>query len=473
MNKKARILVIDDDPIVQRSCERILEQDYDVQVAGNGQDGLAALAAESFHLVLLDLKLPDTNGVDILRQAPDRFPDTPVIIITGYPSIKSAVEAIKIGAFDYIAKPFEPDALEAAVEKALRQRRLLTDYRALQDALQDRYQVTRLVGESPAMKQVFSLIVQSAKTDSTVLITGDSGTGKELVARAIHFSGLRKNSRFVAVDCGAIAPSLIASELFGHVKGAFTGATTDQQGLMQAADGGTLFLDEVSNLSLDLQATLLRVIENREVRPVGASDSVKIDIRFVAATNDDLQVLVSEKKFREDLFYRLNVFPIYIASLRERREDIPVLARQFLAMFAARMHKHIEDFTPEAMNILMRYDWPGNVRELSNVIERLVILCNESRLGQAHLSKSMSISIASSIPSVPKTVEDLNELKKELRDQAVAEIEKSFLLEALRRNDYNVSKAAKQTGMQRTNFQALLKKHNLRIKDIAAHKLQE
>ena len=371
-----------------------------------------------------------------------------------------------MGAFDYLAKPFTPDELEAAIEKLLRQYRLLTDYRSLQDTLQHRYQVSRLVGESPAMKRVFSLIVQSAKTDSTVLITGESGTGKELVARAVHYSSSRKDARFVAVDCGAISPNLIASELFGHVRGAFTGATADRQGLIQAAEGGTLFLDEISNLPLDLQANLLRVIENREVRLVGASEPLKTDVRYIAATNHDLQILVTKGQFREDLYYRLNVFPIHLAPLRERREDIPLLARQFLALFSARMHKRIDDFTPEAINFLTQYEWPGNVRELSNVIERQVILCNENRLGLAHLNQSMSVSSAFS--SVPQSVVELNEVKKKLRDQAVADIEKAFLLEALRRNDYNVSKAAAQTGMQRSNFQALLKKYGLRIRDIAA-----
>ena len=371
-----------------------------------------------------------------------------------------------MGAFDYLAKPFTPDELEAAIEKLLRQYRLLTDYRSLQDTLQHRYQVSRLVGESPAMKRVFSLIVQSAKTDSTVLITGESGTGKELVARAVHYSSSRKDARFVAVDCGAISPNLIASELFGHVRGAFTGATADRQGLIQAAEGGTFFLDEISNLPLDLQANLLRVIENREVRLVGASEPLKTDVRYIAATNHDLQILVTKGQFREDLYYRLNVFPIHLAPLRERREDIPLLARQFLALFSARMHKRIDDFTPEAINFLTQYEWPGNVRELSNVIERQVILCNENRLGLAHLNQSMSVSSAFS--SVPQSVVELNEVKKKLRDQAVADIEKAFLLEALRRNDYNVSKAAAQTGMQRSNFQALLKKYGLRIRDIAA-----
>ena len=462
--------MVDDDPVVRSSCERVLGQDHDVRLAETGRDGLASLEAETFDLALVDLKLPDISGMDILQQAPDRFPDVPIIIITGYSTVRNAVEAIKTGAFDYLAKPFTPDELEAAVEKALRQRRLLRDYRGLQDELTDRYEVSRLIGESPAMKRVLSLVEQVAETGSTVLITGDSGTGKEVIARAIHFSSPRRDARFVAVDCGAIAPSLIASELFGHVKGSFTGATEDRQGLIQAADGGTLFLDEIGNLPLDLQPTLLRAIETREVRAVGASDPVKVNVRYVAATNRDLRALVDESKFREDLFYRLNVFPIGLPSLRDRPEDVPILAKHFLALYSTKMHKRIDGFTPEAMDLLVEYDWPGNVRGLSNVVERLVILCAEGRVGQAHIRESLAV--PASAPSIPQTAGELNALRKELRAQAAEDVEKAFLLEALRRNDYNVTKAAKQTGMQRPNFQSLLKKHGLRIKDIIAREEQ-
>ena len=462
--KRARVLIVDDDPMVQRSCERILGEDYDVRVATDGSEGLSLLAAEPFDLALVDLKLPGISGMEILRQAPDRFPDTPIVIITGYSTIRSAVEAIKMGAFDYVAKPFTPDEIEATVEKGLRQRRLLRDYHGLQKALSDRYRVSRLIGRSAAMKSVLSRVEQVAGTDSTVLLTGESGTGKELVARAIHFSSARKDARFVAVDCGAISPSLVASELFGHVRGAFTGATADRTGLVKTADGGSLFLDEISNLSLDLQATLLRVIETHTVRTVGASDSAEVDVRYIAASNRDLGALVQEGKFRKDLFYRLNVFPIHLPPLRERREDIPALARHFLASVSARMHKRIGDFTPEAVASLVQYDWPGNVRELSNVVERLIILCGEGRVGRAHVCESLSVSPPSA--PVPQTVAELNELRKKLRDQAASDIERTFLIEALRRNDHNVTKAAAQTGMQRPNFQALLKKHGLRIKDI-------
>ena len=404
-NRKARILVIDDDSLIRRSCERILGNEYTVESAENGREGIERLSSQDYHVALVDLKLPDISGVEILQHAPDRFPDIPLIIITGYATIKTAVQAIKIGAFDYVSKPFTPDDLRAVVEKALRQRRLLADYRELRSALEERYHVGQLLGESHVMKDVLAAIAQVAPTDSTVLLTGESGTGKELAARAIHLSGPRKEARFVAVDCGAIPANLIASELFGHVRGAFTDAKSDRPGLVQTADGGTLFLDEISNLPPDLQATLLRAIEEREVRPVGASKGTTVDVRFIAATNCDLRTLVKEGGFREDLFYRLNVFPIHLPPLRERRQDIPLLAQHFLNTFSTRMHKQIGGFTPEAMDLLKQYGWPGNVRELSNVVERLVILCNQDRVGQAHLRESLTAPQPTS--GMPQTAAEL------------------------------------------------------------------
>ena len=462
MKTKPEILVVDDDPLVRQSCQRVLAQHYHVVLTESGQEGLARLTAETFDLALVDLKLPDVSGMDILSQAPDDFPQTPIVMITGYSTIQTAVEAIKKGAFDYLAKPFSPVELEVVVEKAVRERRLRMDNRALQA---DRYRVSRLIGQSPAIKRVFERIDQVAQTDSTVLLTGESGTGKELVAQAIHFSSSRKNGHFVTVDCGAIAQSLIASELFGHVRGAFSGAVSDRDGLIQAADGGTLLLDEIGNLPLQLQATLLRVIESSQVRAVGSDETAKVNVRYIAATNRDLRALVEAGGFREDLFYRFDVFPIELPPLRERREDIGLLVEHFLSVFCARMHKRIEGFTPEAMRLLMEYPWPGNVRELSNVVERLVILCDAERIGRRCLMDSMSVPTPA--PAVAQTVEKLNELKKRLRDEAVEGAEKHFLLAALRRNDYNVTRAAAQTGMQRSNLQALLKKHGLRIRDIA------
>jgi len=466
VSKTARVLVLDDDPLVRRSCQRILETICDVTTADSGLDGLRAMEGGSVDIALVDLKLPDMDGMDVLRRAPEAFPDVPIIVITGHSGIRSAVEAVKLGASDYLAKPFDPDELEAAVRKALRESRLRRDYRRLQEEMGSRYHLSHMVAGSPVMQGVLRLIEQVAPTDTTVLLTGESGTGKELAARAIQFSGRRKDGPFVAVDCGAVAPSLIASELFGHVRGAFSGAVADQEGLVRAASGGTLFLDEISSLSLDLQATLLRVIETRQVRAVGTSQSVEVDVRFIAATNRNLHVMVEEGKFREDLFYRLNVFPIHLPPLRDRREDIPPMAGHFLSLFAARMHKPNLEFTDEAIEALMQYDWPGNVRELSNVVERLVILSGGTRIGQANLPESMTVGAAAE--TAPRTAEELNELKKKLRDQAVAQAERSFLIEALRRNGYNVTKAAEQTGMQRSNFQALLAKYGLRIRDIAS-----
>ncbi|HUT33322.1 MAG TPA: sigma-54 dependent transcriptional regulator [Planctomycetota bacterium] len=466
MSAKPRILVIDDDPIVRRSCERILAPAHDVCLAETGRQGLRLLLSDPFHVALVDLKLPDIAGTDILAEAPDHFPDVPVIIITGYSTIKSAVETIKMGAFDYLAKPFTPDELLAAVEKALRQRRLLTEYRALQIAAEGSFRLSSVCAESPPMRQVILRVRQAAPTDTTVLITGESGTGKELIARALHFLGPRKDARFVAVDCGAIAPGLIASELFGHVAGAFTGATTASPGLIQTAHGGTLFLDEISNLPLDLQATLLRAIEERQVRPVGAAEPLPVNIRLVAATNRDLGALVAEGKFRADLYYRLNVLPIAIPPLRERKVDIPHLARHFLARHAAKSHKRIDDFTPEALNLLMAHDWPGNVRELSNVVERIVVQCTQGRIGQAHVRDT--IPAPAPEPPVPTTAAELYQRKDDLHGQAVAETERAFLLAALRRSHFNASRAAADVGMQRTHFQALLRKHGLRIRDLAA-----
>jgi DNA-binding NtrC family response regulator len=466
MSARPRILVIDDDPIVRRSCERILAANYEVRMAENGRKGLDHLVREQFHVALVDLKLPDIAGTDILAEAPDHFPEVPIIIITGYSTIKSAVETIKMGAFDYLAKPFTPDELLAAVEKALRQRRLLSEYRALQLAAQGSFRLSWVCTESELMQQVLARVRQVAQADTTVLITGESGTGKELIARAIHFLGPRKDARFVAVDCGAIAPSLIASELFGHVAGAFTGATAANPGLIQTAAGGTLFLDEISNLPLDLQATLLRAIEERCVRPVGAPDAIPVNVRFIAATNRDLATLVAEGAFRSDLFYRLNVFPIHIPPLRERKADIPHLARHFLAQHAAKFQKVIDDFTPDAMALLIAHDWPGNVRELSNVIERIVVQCTQSRVGHAHVRETIPAPPAET--PVAKTAAELYQLKGKLRDDAAAGAERAFLLDALRRNDFNASRAADDVGMQRTHFQTLLRKHNLRLRDLAA-----
>ena len=464
MPPKGRILVIDDDEMVGLSCERALQREYAVQCRTSGAEGLAALEAEPFDCALLDLKLPDMGGMEVLRQAKDRCPEVPVVIITGYSTVQAAVEAIKNGAFDYLAKPFTPDELEAVVEKATRQRKLLVDFRRLQERMGEQGHVSRLMGESPAMRRLFSQIEQVAPTDTTVLLSGETGVGKDLVARAVHFSSPRQVARFVAVDCGAVPASLIGSELFGHARGAFTGAATSRTGLIRTADGGTLFLDEIGSLPMDCQSMLLRAIESREVRPVGVSLAEKVDVRFIAASNQNLLDLVERSEFRQDLFYRLNVFPIRIPPLRERKEDIPLLARHFLGLHSAKMHKRMAGFSPEAMDLLVQYDWPGNVRELSNIVERLVILCPGETVGQAHVRECLAST--ASMPDAPRTSDDLKRQRQKAREDAAAEVEKRFLLDAMRRNEFNVTRAADETGMQRTNFQALLRKHGLRLRDL-------
>ena len=463
MSLKARILVIDDELIVCKSCVRILgEEGHEVETALSGAQGLERVKARSYDVILLDLKMPDMSGMEVLKRIKEEAPETVVIMITGYSTVKTAVEAIKLGAFDYVPKPFTPDELAMVVQQALEKRRLLHENVYLRRELKVKSGLGEIVGDSEGMREVYALIRRVGLTHSTVLIYGESGTGKELIARAIHDHSERKEGSFVTADCGTLSQSILESELFGHVKGAFTGATETRPGLFEIADEGTLFLDEVSNIPLETQSKLLRVLETREFRPVGGSRSKKVDIRLIAATNRDLKEMVAEGAFREDLFYRLNVFPITVPPLRERREDIPALALHFLNRFSEETRKDIRGFTKEAMDLLMRYDWPGNVRELRNVIERLVIMADENMVGHVHLPVFMETQRAGSAASVPRTKEELKEIKKHAREKAIEEIERSFILEALRRNDWNVTKAAEDTGLQRQNFQTLMRKYGIR-----------
>jgi DNA-binding NtrC family response regulator len=464
MLKPCRILVVDDDPLVRHSIQRILSDRYELMVAENGQAGLDLLQRGGVDLALVDLKLPDIGGMDILRQAPDLFPAIPIVIITGYSTVREAVETIKLGAFDYLSKPFTPEELENIVDRAFQRRTRLRNFGEITRGHIDEHEGIRLIGQSAAMRNAFSHVQQVARTASTVLLVGESGTGKEVFARMIHAYSPRAKKPFLAIDCGAIAPQLIGSELFGHVRGAFTGAASNRVGLFQSANGGTFFMDEIANLPLDQQAIMLRLLETKEVRPVGASNSEKIDVRLIAATNQNLATMVKEGKFRQDLYYRLSVFPINLPPLRERREDIAPLAEYFLRKFNERMRKNISGFSPEALESLANYDWPGNVRELSNVVERMVILCDHGVAGCQGIEKNaLRVDVGQDIP---QNLIELNAIKRRLREQVVAEIERAFLLEALERNSFNASQAAADVGMRRSNFQALLRKYNLRIRDL-------
>lgn len=461
-----RILVVDDEEIVGESCKRILEEDgYEVETALSGEEALRKMKENPYDIVLTDLKMPGMDGMEVLKTIRKDYPDTIVIMITGFATVETAVESMKLGAFDYIPKPFTPDEVSIVVKKALDQKTLLLENIYLKQELQEKYGFHNIVGKSKKMQEIYRVIVKVAPTDSTVLIYGQSGTGKELIARAIHFNSLRRDKPFVPVDCAVLAENLLESELFGHVRGSFTGAVTTKPGLFEVADGGTVFLDEVGNISLAIQAKLLRVLQEKEFTPVGGTKSKKVDIRLISATNKDLEKMIKEGTFREDLYYRLNFVPIHLPPLKERQEDIPLLAVHFLKKFAEEMGKSIKGFTPDAMEKLMRYSWPGNVRELENVIGRTVVMVDEEMIRPEHLILQTPNEKGESKISTPTTSEELKEIKKHIREKAVEEVEKAFVLRALERNNWNVTRAAEEVGMLRPNFQALMRKYNIRIRE--------
>ncbi|WP_447975288.1 sigma-54-dependent transcriptional regulator [Nitrospira sp. Kam-Ns4a] len=375
MHGGPRILVVDDDAETLSLLTEIIDKEgYQVSSAEGGGAALVLAAREQPDVVITDLNMPGMDGLTLLAELRQRLPDTLVILLTAYGSLKTAVDGIKAGAFDYISKPFIVDEIRLVVRRALEHKHVLRENAALREQLRDRYRFDKIVGSSPGMVAVYKMIARVAQTDSTVLIQGESGTGKELVARAIHSNSARSSGPFVAVDSGTLAESLLESELFGHERGAFTGAVTAKKGLLEKAHLGTCFLDEIADISPTLQSKLLRVIQEREIRRVGSNEPTSVDVRILAASNRDLKPLVEAGKFREDLYYRLNVVTITIPPLRERPEDIPLLAQFFLQKYGAGREKPVTGLAPEAMKLLLRYHWPGNVRELEHVIERAVVL---------------------------------------------------------------------------------------------------
>jgi DNA-binding NtrC family response regulator len=375
----ARILIVDDDDGTREALEVILEDDYDVACAADGQVALDKLNREAFDLVLLDLIMPGMDGIETLKRIKAYDKQIDVIMVSATDRAREATAAITSGAYDYITKPFDANAILTAIERALQKRSLEQEVRYLRSEVALRFDETRIIGESRPMKAVFSLIDKVAGTTSNVLITGESGTGKELAARAIHNQSPRASKPFVAINCAAIPPELIESELFGHEKGAFTGAYSRNIGKFEFANSGSVFLDEVSNLRLELQAKLLRFFQERDVTRIGGHRSIKVDVRMIAATNISLKQMVQENRFREDLYFRLNVIPIELPPLRNRRGDIPLLANFFLEKFNRKLNQKIEGIAQEAMAILESYHWPGNIRELENLIERLVVLRSNER----------------------------------------------------------------------------------------------
>jgi two-component system response regulator PilR (NtrC family) len=383
MARTGSILVVDDEEIMREILDALLTREgYDVRLASSGSEGLELARTLPFDAAIVDMMMPGLDGISTLDELRKLDEELPIIMITAFASVESAIAAMKRGAFDYITKPFKNDEVLIVIRHATERRRLVAENQALRQNIQERYnRFANIIGRSPRMRQVFDLIIQAAPSRSTILIQGESGTGKELVARSIHANSSRSDKSFVTVNSGNLPPDLLESTLFGHVKGAFTGAVYPKKGLCDLADKGTIFFDEIGNIPLETQAKLLRVIQEREFMRLGGMETIKVDVRIIAATNVDLRRMVEEGHFREDLFYRLNVITIHLPALRERKDDIPLLAQHFLEKYGIENRKASLELTPQALDLLMEYDWPGNVRELENVIERAVVLSVGPRIG--------------------------------------------------------------------------------------------
>ena len=456
-----RVLIVDDEINICEACLMILgEMGHQAAYCLTGGEGLDKLLKENWDIVLLDMKLPDMEGMEVIRRLRKDAPQVLVVVMTGYATVDNAVRAMKSGAFDYLAKPFAEDTLTRAVNKALSKAKLSRTNQTLRVDRPQKNEHFGIVGESPAIKKVFRQIEKVASTGCTILLYGESGTGKELMARAIHQASQVKGE-FIPLDCSTIAQGLLESELFGHARGAFTGATHSQAGVLESVQDGTLFLDEVSNLSLDIQAKLLRVLETGEFKPVGLNRVKKFSARIIAATNRELSEMVRSGEFREDLYYRLNVFPLDIPPLRERKGDIPLLAYHFLRFFCDGVDKLIRGFTDEALDLLVNYDWPGNVRQLKNAVERLIIMIDEPTMDIGHLGQHLGLGVGQLGDSIPRSAEELMEAKKRILNQTFGAVQKAFVTRALAENQGNVSLAARSVGMQRSNFSALMKKQGI------------
>lgn len=465
MANHAKILIIDDEPSICSGCQMILsEQEYFVEISCSGEDGLKKISDNNFDLVLLDIRLPDMSGLDILKKINIEQIDISVIIMTGHGTVANAVEAMKHGAFDFITKPFAEDKLIHTIKKALESRKLIKENIVLKKQLYDKFSLNNIIGHSTAILDVFKKIEKVAPTDCAVLLEGESGTGKELFANSVHIHSKRSDNLFLAIDCSTLSSSILESELFGHIKGAFTGADRNKPGIFEMASEGTLFLDEIANLNMDIQGKLLRVLETGEFKPLGSDKIKKTNARLVAATNRNLEAMVKEGKFREDLFYRLNVFPIYIPPLRERKDDIPEIAYHFLKLFCRKTGKDISGFSDDALEVLVNFDWPGNIRQLKNVVERLIIMSDGNCVNRKTIMNNIETKqqINMPEPNVPNNINDLKLLKKRLIESYFGTIEESFLKQALEKSNWNITKAAKKVGMQRSNFSVLMKKHGIK-----------
>ena len=453
--KNNSVLIVDDEEIIRDILASLLvSQEYAVDFAENGTQALQRVRDSDYGVVLLDLMMPDMDGLKVLEgfQKLDNNPAT--IILTAFASIEKAVRATKLGAFDFITKPFKNDEILIAVKNAVEHRHLVEENTRLKRSLQERYHFKNIIGKSDVMQKLFELIDQVAPRRSTVLIHGESGTGKELAAKAIHAASGRADAPFVAINCGNIPADLLESELFGHVRGAYTGATTSKKGLFEVAGGGTLFLDEVSTISMDIQSKLLRVIQEREFRRLGGLENIKVDVRIIAASNQDLQVAVEQGTFREDLYYRLNVIALKLPRLGERTEDIPLLAEHFIKKYCEENEKETCSIEPQAMRALMEYNWPGNVRELENVIERAVVLNQERVIGVDLFPREITKSNSAAGENISFDGMSLKE--------RVGNFERSLILAALEKTNWNQKKAAQLLSVNATTLSEKLKRLKIR-----------
>ena len=458
---RARVLVVDDKENMLKLFAKILGDDYELTTAAEGGRALALVTAQEFDVVVTDLKMPGADGFAVLRAIKERWPDTEVVMMTAYATVQDAVEAMKGGAYDYLPKPVDPDTAALIVSRALERKRLKEQAASLRKELQGVYAFHNIVGKSVAMQHVYRLLEQAAALDITVLLTGETGMGKELAARAIHYQSARKDRRFVPLNCGALPSELVESELFGHARGAFTGATSAKSGLFEEASGGTIFLDEVGELPLQVQVKLNRVLQEGEIRRVGDNTPVKVDVRVIAATHRDLKTEAQAGRFREDLFYRLHVFPVRMPALRERREDIPLLASHFLEKYARSFRRDLIGLTPDALRTLTGYTWPGNVRELENAIERAVAVSTEREVDSRDLPPELKGTQEGSLPAEVLVKMPYREVLTTARDRA----SRDYLVALMREFEGNVTRAAERAGVERESLHRLLKRYGIRSDD--------
>ncbi|MGD9031902.1 MAG: sigma-54 dependent transcriptional regulator [Desulfobacteraceae bacterium] len=445
MEEKMSIMIVDDEEIVRESFLHWFEKTgHRVDAAASGFDALEKLEKFPFEVLFVDIKMPGMNGIEVLEKVKEEYPDTFVIIITAYGSIETAVEAMKLGATDYLLKPFKPEQLSLVMEKIAHQRKLVSEYEYVKGRLEEITRFDNIIGQSPPMQDIFDLIPEVAQSDSSVLLVGETGTGKELVAKAIHAKSRRSHLPFIAINCGAIPDTLLESELFGHQKGAFTGATHPRKGFLEVVSGGTLFLDEIGEISPKMQIDLLRVLEEKKIIRIGDREPIDVDFRLISATRRDLEKEATEGGFREDFFYRINVIVIQIPPLSKRKEDIPLLVQHFLEKYSHETTKRVDHATSEAMQLLKDYDWPGNVRELENAIERAVVLSKSRTLGKEDFAF---------LRAIPSPVS---------KPRSLREMEKHYIQEILENCDWNVTKASKILDINRVTLHKMIKRLSLK-----------